>query len=777
PLVGMEPNLPPRSGRDRRSGVDRRQRDVGPPPGVPERRKGERRRGERRRPGRVRRWVIRPIVWLLLLVIVLAAAALWYVYRPAVQRQMLLRLIPRIEAYIGRDVTVGSLRYSLFPLWIELRDVSVAGPQPGDPPILTVRRVYLQAELRSLRQQMLRLQEVQAEGVVVYVDRFLDGSDNWPRARKRAGPSKKPWELDITSFTVSDGMLRFRDRALPMELEARHMRVALLGMGGTDLQGRGVAESVTVKLPRANPYTAAVAAKIAVHRDGMEIVEARASSLEATVSGRGLVRWRGDKRVDLKLNGSVAADLFQRLGYIEDQVDGWFQVDGSVGWKPGVWGFRGQAKAARLRALDWELSGVEASIAGDRNAVWADIDRASYAGGGVTGWVEVTLPHHGGEPRRGQRTARAAGGDDVRRTRLQLRLEGIDAERFLDDSKIPVGDVASRLGGTLDYRFAETDWRHGQGVADMRVSADPRQGHGLALGGAVPLVIERGVVSTQAVRLLGDGQEIVGAARYELPTQRGTIDYRVESTDLAPIGQALPVPPAEDGGAPLWLPTQGSGELFGTLELQPQHTKSELHIALTDAIARGISADRAQGDLVLTGDALESMRLELAKGGGAALIAGRVVYGKRSPWNLDLDVAGWPIEDARPWLDFPLPVSGPFTGSVTLAGAGQSSHGNIAGEIAPGALFDQLSVDRVRARMDWDDERLRLEQLVVAAPAGEASLAGTMAFPGHQLQMTVAASSLDLGKQPLRDLLGGLQGAVSFAGTLEGTIEKPAVHG
>jgi hypothetical protein len=32
-----------RSGRDRRRGVDRRQRDDGPPPGVSERRKGERR--------------------------------------------------------------------------------------------------------------------------------------------------------------------------------------------------------------------------------------------------------------------------------------------------------------------------------------------------------------------------------------------------------------------------------------------------------------------------------------------------------------------------------------------------------------------------------------------------------------------------------------------------------------------------------------------------------------------------------------------------------------
>jgi len=712
----------------------------------------------------VRKWVLRPFVWLLLLVVVLLAAAIWYLYRPAVQRQVLARLIPRVEAYLGRDVSVGSLRYSLFPLWLELRDVSVAGPRPGDLPILTIRRVYAQAEIPSLKKQVLQLQEVQAEGVQVFVDRFLDGSDNWPRPRRDRPSTRKPWELDITSFTVTDSVLRFHDDAVPMDLDAQHIRVALLGMGGTDLQGRAVAEAVTVRLPRARPYTAAVAGKIAVHRDGMEIVSARATSPEATVSGRGLVRWRGDKRVDLKINGSVAADVFQRLGYIEDQVDGWFQVDGSVGWKPGVWGFRGQARASRLRALDWELSGVEASVVGDRNAVWADVDRARYAGGGVTGWVEVTLP------KRAQREG------DVRRTRMQLRLEGIDAEKFLDDSHIPVGDIAARIGGTLDYRFAETDWRHGQGLADMRLTADAKQGHGLAVAGAVPLVIDRGVVSTQAVRLFAPGQEVTGAARYELARESGSIDYQVHSTDLGPLAAALPVSPAADGGTPLWLPTRGSGEISGTLQLAPHDTSTELHLALVDAVARGIAADRAEGTVTLSGDAVEAMRLELTKGTGAALIAGSIGYGKGTPWNVDLDVAGWPVEAAQPWLEFDLPATGPFTGSVTLGGAGKSSRGEIAGEVAPGTLLT-VPVDRLRTRMVWDDAALRIEHLTATAPAGEATLEGTMAFPGHELRMTVAASSLDTGKPPLAELLGGVQGGLSFAGTIEGTLDRPAIRG
>ncbi|HEV8630288.1 MAG TPA: translocation/assembly module TamB domain-containing protein [Thermoanaerobaculia bacterium] len=770
-LPEADPAATPRR-RPKRRRLDRRLIDHGPPPGQPERRKRR-----RRRPGLLRRWILRPAVWLLLLLVLALATALWYLYRPAVQRQLLARFIPRVEEYLGRDVRVGSVRYSLFPLWLELRDVSVGGPRPNDPPIVTVRRLYVQAELQKIRKPVLELQEVQAEGVVVFLDRFLDGTDNWPRPKRRGTASKRPWELDITSFTVTDGVFRFHDDAVPMDLDARHARVSLLGMGGTDLQGRAVVESVELRLPHARPYRAAVSGKVAVHRDGMEIVAARALSPEATVSGRGVVRWRGDKRVDLKVTGSVDADLFEQLGYIQsDLVDGWLQVDGSFSWKPGVWGYRGQARASRLRALYWDLSALEASIVGDRNAVWADIDGARYGGGGITGWVEVALHGQGRGARAGRASAEPPAGDHLRRTRLQLRLDGIDSEKFLDDSHIPVGDLAARFSGTLDYRFAEADWRHGSGVGDLRLAGDPRQGHGLAIAGNLPLVIDRGMVSAQAVRLFAPGQELTGAARYALPSDTGAIDYHVDSTDFGPLAQALPVTPAPDGGAPLWLPTRGRGELVGTLQLAPGRAATDLHLALTDAVARGLAADRATGVVSFNGQAVENMRLELAKGQGAALIAGRIELAKGAPWTLGLDVAGWPVEDARPWLNFDLPVSGPFTGAVTLGGAGKSSTGTLSGEVSAGKLF-ALPVDRVRARLAWDDAALHVEQLNVGAAAGEASLAGPMAFPRHELQMTLAASNLDLAKPPFADRLGGLRGGLSLAGTIEGTLERPAVHG
>jgi translocation and assembly module TamB len=707
--------------------------------------------------------VLRPAAWLLLLVVVLLAAAVWYLYRPTVQRQILERIIPRVEEYLGREIEVGSIHYNLYPLWLELRDVRVGGPRRGDRPILTARRVYVLAELRRLRQPILELQEVRAEGVEVFVHRFGDNTDNWPRPQRRAR-RERPWELDITSFTITDGKFYFEDEAVEVDLTASHVRVALLGMGGTDLQGRVVVEQVDLQLPRARPYRAAVSGKVAVHRHGLEILVARAVSPEATVRGTGVVRWKGDKRVDLEVSGSVSAEVFEQLGYIEDQVEGWFQVAGTFGWKPGVWGFRGETRSSRLRALNWELTDVEGSVLGDRNAIWADVDRARYAGGDVRGWVEVTLPQG---PRRDR-------GD--RHTRLELHLDGVDAERFLDDSRIPVGDLAGALSGSLEYRFRETDWRHGSGVGELRVAGKLQEGHGLPLAGTVPFVIERGAVHSQAVRLEAPGQVITAAARYEIASEVGAIDYRIESADLGPLAHALPVPAAVDGGTPLWLPTAGSGELAGTLHLRPRRVATELRLALLDAVARGLSAERVGGVVELTSDGVERLQLELSRGASAALIAGAIPFTAGSPWTLDLDLARWPAEDVAPWLAFPLPVTGPFTGSVTLAGAGDSTSGSVAGEAAPATVFD-VPLTHLRAQLEWDANALQVNELTLVAPAGELLVAGQMALPGNELALTVVASGLDLAREPFAGLGGDLSGTVSFAGEMGGTLDHPGLTG
>ncbi|HVS01949.1 MAG TPA: translocation/assembly module TamB domain-containing protein [Thermoanaerobaculia bacterium] len=695
------------------------------------------------------------MIWLLLLVVALLAAVLALLHRPPVQQRLLAELLPRLEERLGRGITVGELRFALFPTWIELRDVAVAGPQPAAPPIVTARRVYLQVEARDLLESVVTVQEVRAEGVEVYLHRFAEGGDNFPRPGRRARGSGR-FQLDVEGLHVTDSAFVLEEDRLPMELTARGVRASLAGLGDAVLQGKATVESVDLTLPRARRYRGSVAATVLLQRDGLRF-QGLARAPEARVRALGEVVWRGDKRVDLDIEGDVSAALFEELGYLDPGlVEGWATVDGHYRWHPGVWGYRGGLRAESLRLLDWRLRDVEGVVAGDRNAVWVEIDDSAYGGGRVQGQVEVDL--------------RGAG----QRTALSLALLGVDLETFLRDSDVPVERVAGRIDGTLDFRFADTAWRRGDGWGDFRVRGTAGGGRRLPVSGTLPLVIEGGRVSSHAVRLLAPDQAATGSFGYHLERQRGTIAYEIQSRDLGPLARLLPV--VEEGEPwPLWLPTAGSGEIAGALHLAPAGARSELRLALRDAVAPGLSAQRVDGSLTVSPEAVEDLRLELSREGAAMLVRGTFPLDDRAPWVAELDVASWPLAEAAPWLPVELPVSGPFTGSVTLGGRGEETWGEVSGDLSP-ARVEGLEVERLRAQLQWRDGLLEVAQLSLSDAGGELLAAGTYDLEAEGLDFTFASPGVSLGGAPLGEWLGGqLGGEVELVGTLGGTWEQPVL--
>ncbi|HYX24580.1 MAG TPA: hypothetical protein VFC23_10550, partial [Thermoanaerobaculia bacterium] len=90
----------------------------------------------RRRPGRVRRWVVRPFVWGLLLLVVLLAAGLLLLQSRFAREQALARMVTQASKFLGRPIQIGSVDYTFFPPAVEVSNVVLPGPRPGDPPVL-----------------------------------------------------------------------------------------------------------------------------------------------------------------------------------------------------------------------------------------------------------------------------------------------------------------------------------------------------------------------------------------------------------------------------------------------------------------------------------------------------------------------------------------------------------------------------------------------------------------------------------------------------------------
>ena len=126
-----------------------------------------------------------------------------------------------------------------------------------------------------------------------------------------------------------------------------------------------------------------------------------------------------------------------------------------------------------------------------------------------------------------------------------------------------------------------------------------------------------------------------------------------------------------------------------------------------------------------------------------------------------------------PWLPAPLPLAGAATGRLHLGGSIDEMTGEMHGVIAP-ATVAGLLFDRLEADLDWDAERLRVQQLRLASPTGLLRGDGELGFAGEELRFDLAAEKLDLAAEPWGELTEGrLSGRAALSAQLTGTLAEP----
>ncbi|MEM9553980.1 MAG: translocation/assembly module TamB domain-containing protein [Acidobacteriota bacterium] len=755
------------------------------------------------RPGRIRRWVLRPLAWSLAAIAVLLFVLQLLADTPAAREWARQWIVAELETLLGRHVELGAVEIELLPFTAHLWQLEIGGlaPAPGEgtigaetEPFLELPYGLVEADLDALRDRRIHLHRLRLERPTVYLHFWGEG-DNLLRARGDDGA----WEVFIDQIEIDRARLALDQESIRISLDGDAVRARFQGSGDRRLGGRLSARGVDVMLPHARrALTVAAALGVEIDRDGLRLVDSSWSGDGTAGTLGGSCQFRGpERKCVIDARGHAEGRLLGEIGWF-DALRGRVDVDGALTWRPGSSGWRSTIDIPRATLWRRQLDDARGELVGDKYGLRLELESARYAGGTVDGTVVAALR------------------EDTKPLSAELDFVDLRVDTMLADQQIPVDGLAARAAGRLDYRVAlvpagpraSTDRRgalgdaarRGNGRGELRLTPDAEQA-GLAIEGDLPFRIEGGTVHLEAVSLRADRQSLLARGAIDLPERIARFDFEIETNDAGELASLLPLDDATLGsattpGAP-WLPTAGRGQIAGQLVFEPDAPHAELRLRLQDVRTSRIAVARAAGTFRVERVALEDLQLDLGDADQALTLRGRVPFDTTAgPAQLTLDTFRWPMDEIEPWLPFDLAIDGAVTGRVDLR-LPAALTGLPGGDPAPGtvplepALGDLslvveparvlgLPLDALDVDMAWRGQQLSFRKIAARAPAGTLAAAGTVDLPPRlpidlaqvavDLRLRTAGARLDAAPlaalRPRDDLEGTLDARAHVSGRL-----------
>lgn len=709
---------------------------------------------------RIRKWVVRPFFWSLVVIAFVLLCLRAFLSSDFARERIAARIEQQLSQILHRVVRIGELDFELLPFALRIENLAISGPRPEDPQLLTIRRLRVDADLDALRNDLIDLQSVSAQGVRLHLELYPDGSDNLPKFPSKGGGGR--FELRIGGLFVDDGEFELDDQRIPLALSARALQLRLSGLGGTELQGNVTAQEVVTTLPKALPWPSTLTAKVRLLDDRVELLTARlwAPDLEARVDG--FVGWRGGTNGEIRGVVETEGRLLDELGYLKGEIAGPLRFEGGVRFQPQAIGLEGRLTSPGVDILGFRLEDLagEVTSGGPRiSSLALALERAAFAGGPVSGSFNVDFTQPGPL------------------ARLAIAADGPQLQPVLAALDLPAPALQASAHGDVRYEFRLDDARRGVGDATLELRALPPQRAGdLPVSGTAVLGLLEGRLTFEEVELASATQRISLGGEYDLVGKQGRIEVDVASEDLGELARAQPFVATTPW--PLWLPDAGSGELSVQVALAGGRPQVELAFDLAPVHAPGGSAENAQGRLVLDTELVREMAVELTRGDASLRLEGVLPLSADGsaggvPLAMAIAFRNWPVAEAMPWLPTALPLGGPATGTLRLGGTIDDMTGEMRAVISPVTVAG-LEFDNLDATLSWDAERLRLQKIELSAPSGRLSGSGELLFASEALRFDLATEGLDLATAPWGTLTGGkLVGSAALTAQLTGTLTAP----
>ena len=696
------------------------------------------------------RFVVRPLFWLLALAALLALGLRIFLASSLAREKARDLLTARLSEGLGRAVTIAAVDFDVFPSALVVEGLTVAGDREGGPPFARLARGEIEIGLGAANASSLELRRVALSGLELALEFRADGTDNLPRP-PRAG--RRGLTVRVGTLSIDDSTVRLDEHTLPLALVAEAVGARLVGVGERGVEGSIAAQQVLVTLPQAMPFAAAVAARVRVDGERVEIRSARVAAPDLALVAHGEIDFGRPSRGELEIELDSSGRLLDRLGWLRGEIAGDLAFDGAARWEGREWTVDGRAASPALAVAGFGLADVEGSVRAERAGARLELRRGSWAEGALAGSLEVDF------------TPRYP-------ARLALTIDGADLDAVLGRFAVPVRGVEGRLSGPFDYAFELREATRGSGHGELTIAGEQDGEHYVEARGEVGVALEGGMATVAPLSWSARGLAVDGGGRFALDTGAGEVGLHVTSEDLGGLARRLPFLDPEA----LWLPSSGTGEIDLELALAGERFTAEIGFAAAMLESPGLAAARAAGRARADERGLEIVELELEDEGARLAVTGALPYDEHAAMTLRVVADGWPIARAAPWLPFALPLSGSARGELRLAGSAAAPTGELEAVAAPVEVAGLLA-ERLAVALEWNAERLAVGAARLDFEAGGIEGRGTLRFADEALDFVLESPALALDGAPLSGLgKGALTGRLRLAAEIGGTLSAPRLE-
>ncbi len=347
------------------------------------------------RPGR-RRTILRAA--LVIAIIGMFAAAVWYVRSPQFHAWVRAKVVADIEQVTGGRVELGSFTWDLLRLECEATDVTIHGRESaGQVPYAHVDRLLVRASVWALLGRRFGLRNLELEHPVIHLIVYPDGSTNQPAPKMRtrgAGAMQDLFDLAVRRATVRGGVLYLNERRIPLEVTAENLALTM----GYDPRARHYDGSLRVSRLNAaygdyRPVAVGAEARFRLLHSRAEIRSLKIVSGNSEMQASGELVDYTDPKVRLSYTASLELAQVASTLLIPQVRQGTLTISGEGNWSAADFGFQGKLG---VRGANWVERGLRVpSIGADADFSINNRElslrqvKATVLGGSATGDLKV----------------------------------------------------------------------------------------------------------------------------------------------------------------------------------------------------------------------------------------------------------------------------------------------------------------------------------------------------------------------------------------------------